>query len=243
MSFKLQVDALAFPPKLFFAPTLKNYADLLTGRYPASFVDSVVVALGTTVLALAIGAPAAYALSRIGKHRGVEALGLWILSVRMAPPLAFAIPLFLLYRSTGLLDTRQGLILVDLTFCLPLVIWLARSFFDLVPRALEEAAYIDGAGHFEAFRRVALPLAAPGLASTGILSFLFAWNDFFFALVLTRREVMTLPVAIVNFMNFEGWEWGRITAGASLIMLPVVVLAMAAQRYVVSGLAAGALRD
>jgi multiple sugar transport system permease protein len=206
-------------------------------------MDSLTVAVGTTVLALALGAPAGYALSRLEGSRRANALGFWILSVRMAPPIAFALPLFVLYRVVGLMDTRQGLILVDLTFSLPLVAWLSRTFFDMVPQVLEEAAFVDGCGNFQAFRMVVLPLAAPGLASTAVLSFLFAWNDFFYALVLTRREVMTMPVAIVNFMNFQGWEWGKITAGSSLIMLPVIALALLTHRYIVSGLSAGALKE
>jgi len=243
MSFKTELDALAFPPKLLFMPTLQNYIDLLASRFANSFMDSLTVAGGTTILALVLGAPAGYALSRLEGARGANALGLWILSVRMAPPIGFALPLFVLYRVVGLMDTRQGLILVDLTFSLPLVAWLSRTFFDMVPQVLEEAAFVDGCGNFQAFRLIVLPLAAPGLASTAVLSFLFAWNDFFYALVLTRREVMTMPVAIVNFMNFQGWEWGKITAGSSLIMLPVIVLALLAHRYIVSGLSAGALKE
>lgn len=243
MSFKTELDALAFPPKLLFMPTLQNYVDLLASRFVNSFMDSLTVAAGTTILALALGAPAGYALSRLEGARGANALGLWILSVRMAPPIGFALPLFVLYRVVGLMDTRQGLILVDLTFSLPLVAWLSRTFFDMVPQVLEEAAFVDGCGNFQAFRLIVLPLAAPGLASTAVLSFLFAWNDFFYALVLTRREVMTMPVAIVNFMNFQGWEWGKITAGSSLIMLPVIVLALLTHRYIVSGLSAGALKE
>ena len=243
MSFKTELDALAFPPKLLFMPTLQNYVDLLASRFVNSFMDSLTVAAGTTILALVLGAPAGYALSRLEGARGANALGLWILSVRMAPPIGFALPLFVLYRVVGLMDTRQGLILVDLTFSLPLVAWLSRTFFDMVPQVLEEAAFVDGCGNFQAFRLIVLPLAAPGLASTAVLSFLFAWNDFFYALVLTRREVMTMPVAIVNFMNFQGWEWGKITAGSSLIMLPVIVLALLAHRYIVSGLSAGALKE
>jgi len=243
MSFKTELDALAFPPKLLFMPTLQNYIDLLASRFANSFMDSLTVAGGTTILALVLGAPAGYALSRLEGARGANALGLWILSVRMAPPIGFALPLFVLYRVVGLMDTRQGLILVDLTFSLPLVAWLSRTFFDMVPQVLEEAAFVDGCGNFQAFRLIVLPLAAPGLASTAVLSFLFAWNDFFYALVLTRREVMTMPVAIVNFMNFQGWEWGKITAGSSLIMLPVIVLALLTHRYIVSGLSAGALKE
>jgi multiple sugar transport system permease protein len=129
-----------------------------------------------------------------------------------------------------------------LTFNLSLVVWLMRSFFDATPRALEEAAWIDGASLAQAFARIVLPLAAPGLAATGILCFLYSWNDFFFALILTRTVAMTAPVAVVNFMNYEGWEWGKIAAGGTLVMLPVLAFSVVVRNYLVRGLTAGALK-
>jgi multiple sugar transport system permease protein len=160
----------------------------------------------------------------------------------MAPPLAFTLPYFLIYRHLDLLDTRTGLVVIYLTFNLSLVIWMMRAFFDATPRSLDEAAWIDGASVWQGFLRIALPLAAPGLATTAILCFLFSWNDFFFALILTRTEAITAPVAVVNFLNYEGWEWGRIAAGATMVMLPVLVFALLVRRYLVSGLTAGAVR-
>ena len=151
-------------------------------------------------------------------------IALWILATRMAPPVAFTIPFFLAYRFLGLIDSLTGLVVIYLTFNLALVVWMMRNFFDGVPRALEEAAWIDGCGVWSGFRLIALPLAAPGLAATGVLCFILSWNDFFYALILTRTKAMTAPVAIVNFMQYEGWEWGKIAAGGTLVMLPVVVL-------------------
>ena len=160
----------------------------------------------------------------------------------MAPPIAFTLPYFLIYRYTGLLDTRLGLVLIYLTFNLSLVLWMMRSFFDATPRSLEEAAWIDGCGVWEAFYKITLPLSAPGLAATAIFCFLFSWNDFFFALILTRAEAQTAPVAVVNFMGYDSWEWGKIAAGGVSVMLPVLIVSFAVRKYLVSGLSAGAVK-
>lgn len=160
----------------------------------------------------------------------------------MAPPIAFTIPCFPADRSAGLHDTRNGLILIYLTFNLSLVIWLMRSFFDAIPRSLEEAAWIDGASHWQGFFRIVLPICGPGLAATAILCFLYSWNDFFFTLILTRTEATTAPVAVVNFLNYEGWEWGRIAAGGTMVMLPVLVFSIIVRKFPISGLSAGAVK-
>lgn len=241
MSFKSQEDNFAFPPKLVFTPTAEHYRGLWDTTFRTSFANSAVVSVASTALAMLVGVPGAYALSR-ARFRAAGSLNLWILASRMAPPIAFTIPYFLAYRHLGLLDTKTGLVLIYLTFNLSLVIWLMRSFFDAIPRALEEAAWIDGADLGQGFLRVVLPLSAPGLAATAILCFLYAWNDFFFALILTRTEAMTAPVAVVNFMNYEGWEWGKIAAGGTLVMLPVLVFSFVVRTFLVRGLTAGALK-
>jgi multiple sugar transport system permease protein len=195
----------------------------------------------STLLALLLGVPGAYALSR-WTGRGKGALRLAILVTRMAPPIAFTIPFFLFYRWVGLLDTVTGLVLVYTSFNLPLVIWMMQPFFETVPASLEEAALVDGASQRVIFTRIMLPMVTPGIAATAILCFLYAWNDFFFALILTRTAARTAPVAVVNFMNYEGWEWGKIAAGGSLVMAPVLVFSLAVRRYLVSGLTAGAVK-
>jgi multiple sugar transport system permease protein len=240
MSFKPDADIFAFPPKLVFAPTLEHYIALWDTEFRDSFWNSAVVSVGSTVISLVIGVPGAYALSRTRTAEG--ALSLLILASRMAPPIAFTIPYFLVYRHVELLDTRLGLVLIYLTFNLSLVIWLMRSFFDATPRSLEEAAWIDGAGLWQAFHKIVLPLSGPGLAATAILCFLYSWNDFFFALILTRTEAMTAPVAVVNFMNYEGWEWGKIAAGGTMVMLPVLFFSILVRKFLVHGLTAGALK-
>jgi multiple sugar transport system permease protein len=241
MSFKTDADIFAFPPKVIFQPTLENYIALWDTDFRRSFGNSALASVVSTLLAMVIGTPGAYALSRTTIRREGQ-LSLLILASRMAPPIAFTIPYFLVYRHLGLIDTVTGLVIIYLTFNLSLVIWLMRSFFDATPRSLEEAAWIDGAGLWQGFYRIVLPLSGPGLAATAILCFLYSWNDFFFALILTRTEAMTAPVAVVNFMNYEGWEWGKIAAGGTMVMLPVLFFSILVRRFLVHGLTAGALK-
>jgi multiple sugar transport system permease protein len=242
MSFKTGVDAFRMPPLLIFTPTVENYLGLLQERFPKFFTNSVLVSVATTVLSMLLGVPAAYALAR-ARFRGANGLRLWILFTRMVPPIAVALPFFLMFRTAGLLDTRLSLVIVYLTFNLGLVIWTMEVFFAGIPPSLEEAARIDGASLLRIFLRVSLPLTAPGLATTAILCFLFSWNDFFFSLVLTRTEAMTAPVGIINFLNYEGWEWGKIAAGGTVVMLPVILFALLVRRYLISGLLTGAVRE
>jgi len=241
ISLKTDVEAMRMPPAIFFVPTLDNYAAIFQGRFARSFLNSLVVSLSTTLVGMLLGVPAAYALSRASFGRS-QGLALWVLATRMAPPIAFAIPFFLAYRWLGLIDTLSGLLIIYLTFNLSLVMWMMRTFFDGIPRSLEEAAAIDGAGPLQVFYRITLPLSGPGLAPTAIFCFVLAWNAFFYALVLTRSRALMAPVAIVNFMNYEGWEWGKIGAAATMIMLPVVLFALAVRRYLIRGLTAGALK-
>jgi multiple sugar transport system permease protein len=240
MSFRPNRDIFGYD--LLFSPTLDHYRALWTGVFPLSFINSLVTSVSSTFLALVIGVPAAYALSR-GGARSPRRIALWILATRMAPPIAFTIPFFLAYRYLGLLDTSIGLILIYLTFNLALVIWMMQPFFDSLPRELEEAAWIDGCEVWQTFRIIALPLTAPGLAATAVICFVLSWNDFFYALILTRTNALTAPVAIVNFIQYTGWEWGRIAAAGTLVMLPVVVFSLLVRNYLVRGLTAGGTKE
>ena len=178
-----------------------------------------------------------------GAFAGAARIALWILATRMAPPIAFTIPFFLAYRAARPAGHGPGLALIYMTFNLALVIWIMRTFFAAVPRIA------GGSGLDRRLRRLAgvlavtLPLAAPGLAATAVLCFIFSWNDFFYALILTRTNAMTAPVAIVNFLQYEGWEWGKIAAGGTLVMLPVVIFTLLVRKYFVRGLTAGGLKD
>ncbi|MCL4465428.1 MAG: carbohydrate ABC transporter permease [Chloroflexi bacterium] len=241
MSFKPDMLIFAWPPVLTFEPTMKHYTDLQGGQFQKSFANSGIISVTSTALSLLIGVPASYVLSR-ARLGSKGTIALWILATRMAPPIAFTIPFFLAYRQLEWIDTLQGMVLIYMTFNLSLVIWMMRTFFDSIPRVLEEAALIDGASVWGTFRRVILPLSAPGLGATAIFAFLFSWNDFFYALILTRTKAMTAPVAVVNFMNYEGWEWGKIAAGGTMVMLPVVMFSLVVRNYLVRGLTAGAVK-
>lgn len=240
LAFKPAADI--FDDSLLFVPTLEGFASLLQGNFAKSFGNSLLVSTLSTGFSLAIGVPAAYALTR-WKFRGRDRIALWILVTRMAPPIAFTIPFFLAYQYLGLQDTVIGLAIVYLTFNLAIVIWLMQTFFEAVPSALEEAAWIDGCGVWQAFWRVALPLTAPGLAATAVMCFIFSWNDFFYALILTRTQAITAPVAIVNFLQYEGWEWTKIAASGTLVMFPVIVFTVLVRKYLVRGLTAGGVKD
>lgn len=242
MSLKTEADAFRMPPKLIFMPTFENYGGLFREGFLHALGNSFQASTLTTLLSLVLGVPAAYAFSRV-RLRREKVMRLWILSTRMAPPIAFALPFYLAYRALGLIDTIVGLSIIYLTFNLSLVIWLMQVFFGGLPRSLEEAAYIDGAGPWQAFRYVTLPLAAPGVVTAAIFSYLIAWNDFFFALILTRAEAETAPVAIMGYTSFLGWEWGKIAAGGTLVMIPSLLFALIVRKYLISGLTAGALKE
>lgn len=241
LSFKTTNDIFGGAARMIAMPTIENYVALWDTDFRRSFFNSAIVSTVSTGLALLVGVPGAYALSRT-TMRAERPLSLVILASRMAPPIAFTIPYFLAYRYLELIDTRTGLILIYLTFNISLVIWLMRSFFDSCPRSLEEAALIDGATMWQTFTRIVLPISGPGLAATAILCFLYSWNDFFFALILTRKAAMTAPVAVVNFMNYEGWEWGKIAAGGTMVMLPVLVFSIAVRKFLIHGMTAGAVK-
>lgn len=240
MAFRPADDV--FEHTLLFAPTLENFTALWQGNFARSFVNSLLVGTLSTAVSLLLGVPAAYALTR-WRFRGRGAVALWVLATRMAPPIAFTIPFFLAYRWAGLQDTVIGLALVYMTFNLSIVIWFMQTFFAAIPTSLEEAAWIDGCGVWQAFVRVTLPLAAPGLAATAVFCFVFSWSDFFYALILTRTNAITAPVAIVNFLQYEGWEWGKIAASGTLVMLPVLLFTLLVRKYFIRGLTAGGLKD
>lgn len=231
-----------FDESLIFRPTVDAFVSLLQGDFPHSFVNSLYVSTISTGLSLLIGVPAAYSLAR-WRFKRRRAVALWILTTRMAPPIAFTIPFFLTYRWLGLQDTVTGLVIVYLTFNLAIVIWLMQTFFEGVSRTLKEAAYIDGCGVWQAFWHVSLPLATPGLAATAVLCFIFSWNDFFYALILTRTHAVTAPVAIVNFLQYEGWEWSKVAAAGTLVMLPVVFFTIVVRTWLVRGLTAGGIKE
>jgi len=241
-SIKTELDALSFPPKWLFLPTLKNYAEIFqTSPLIGYALNSLIVASVNTVVSLILGSMAAYSLARY-KFRGADNLAFWILSIRMMPPVAAIIPIYAIMKYLRILDTPWCLIITYLTFNLPFVVWMMKGFFEDIPREIEESALIDGCSHFGVFRKIALPLAAPGLAATAILAFIFSWNEFLFALILTGTKAVTLPVGIIGYMKETGINWGYMTAGGILALIPVIVFTILVQKHLVKGLTLGAMK-
>jgi multiple sugar transport system permease protein len=241
-SFKPATAIFTTTPDFSFAPTLEHYANILAkGNFGRQFINSTIVAIGTAALALGLGTPAAYALTRL-PVRGAERWFRAFLLARMVPAVSLVVPLFVLLQLVGLKNTLTGLVLTHTGFTLPLVVWMMRSFFQDVPRELEEAAVVDGASRWTAFWRVALPLTLPGLAATAVLVVFFSWNEFLFALVLTGPQTQTVPIGVSAFVGTVSVDWGGSSAAAVLAMIPMFVLGLLIQRFLVSGLAMGAVK-
>jgi ABC-type glycerol-3-phosphate transport system permease component len=242
-SFKTERDVLAYPPAVIFEPTLSNYRDVMFGSASLlpNLLSSTIVAGVSTLLTLLFAVPAAYALARLDLP-GKRASGFYVLATQMLPPVGLIIPYYLALQKLGALDTYSGLILIDLTFSLPFAIWLMVSYFEDVPREMEEAALLDRAGRLRALWYVILPQVRGGIAVTTIFVFLNAWNEFLFAVVLGGNRVRPVTVAMFNFISVEQTQWARLAAGAMLAMAPVIVLGILAQRHIVKGLTVGAVK-
>jgi len=230
------------PPVLFFIPTLDNYRDALTNAdYVGFFSNSVIVSVGSTIVALLLGVPAAFALGLFPTQRTAGTLS-WILSTKMMPAVGIIIPLIIIFKHVGLFDTKLGMVVLYTGINLPLVIWMMRSFFAEVPKDIIEAARVDGATTFRILWTVTMPLVSPGLAATALLCLIFAWNKFFLVVNLAGPHASTLPVYIAGFMMSEGLFWAKMSAAATLAILPVCIAGWAAQRALVRGLTMGAVK-
>ncbi len=247
MSVKMPGDYLRRPPIWFpDEPTLNHYRAVMAAKGWAALENSLVIATSATVLSLTAGTLAAYSLARLntgGKH-----FAFWLLSQRMMPPVVLVVPFFLMLRDIGKrfsflgLDERGSLIAIYTVFNLPFIIWLMRSYFDGVPLELEESAMVEGSTRIGVFLKIALPLSLPGLIATGTFAFIFSWTEFLFAVVLTRTDAVTLPVAIAGFSGSQGSNWGQASALAVVATAPIFVLSLLVQRHFVRGLTLGAVR-
>jgi multiple sugar transport system permease protein len=238
-SLKTNVEVTAFPPLWLFRPTIQNYVDVFTKNPFFSYmVNSTLIAAAAVAIGLLCGLPAAYTMAR---HRQTT-LGALFLMLRILPGIAFLVPLFVIYREFGLINTRAGIVLAHIIIVLPLVIWIMAGFFEDIPRELEEAALIDGCSRVGTFVRIVLPLSKPGLVAAGILSFIASWNNFIFVLILGGKNTITLPMAVYSFVSFEDVNWGGLTAAATIITVPILVLSLIVQRYLVGGLTMGAVK-
>ncbi|MEU4223678.1 carbohydrate ABC transporter permease [Nonomuraea sp. NPDC026600] len=241
-SFKNAQDVTSATPQVFFSPTLDNYRNLFRGANNLGpyILHSVLAAGISALLAVGLGALAGYGLART-HMRGKKHLAFWIISTRMAPIAAVVVPLFLIFRGLGLIDSIPGLILAYLTFNLPFAIWLMSAFFAEVPSSLEESALVAGCSRWQAFRMVILPLTKSGLVTTFILCLVFAWNDYAFAVVFSGPNSQTLPIAASQLVTQTGIDWGQLTAIGTIVVVPMMLAGLAVRRWLVTGLTLGAI--
>jgi len=242
-SFKRPIDTFKIPPKIFFIPTLENYVNVLTSSPIFKFIlNSIFVSIGTALIAMILGIAASYVFSRY-IFKGSKSLMFWILSVRFLPPVVAVLPFFLIFKKIGVLNHSFILILPYLTFVLPFMIWMMKSFFDDIPKRLDEAAQIDGYSDREIVTKVILPLSADGIIITLLFSIIFAWNEFLYALILTGFDSKTATVASINFITGKGVLWGEIGAVGVLIVIPVIFLVIILQKYLARGLSFGMFKE
>ena len=273
--FKSPEDAISYPPKVVFEPSLEGYVNLFTtrthittsmqgtlpppetwyeqiardsgtiisgpSRYGQRFLNSIVIGFGSTFLAIFFGTLAAYAFSRF-KVPIKDDLLFFILSTRMMPPIAVAIPMFLMFRQLGLNDTQLGMILLYTAVNLSLSVWLLKGFIDEIPLEYEEAALIDGYTRFQAFYKVVLPQAATGIASTAIFCLIFAWNEYAFAVLLTSGSAQTAPPFIPTIIGVGGQDWPAVAAGATIFLIPVMIFTILLRKHLLRGITFGAVR-
>lgn len=233
-------------PFLQFEPTLYNWRLEFTNRWPEisrALGNSLIIAVGSTTIAILLGTLAGYGLARFRFHRWKNKdMAMWFLSQRFLPPMVTAIPFFLVMKAIGLLDTHLALILANATFTMPFAVLIMRDVFKELPQELEESALVDGASHFGAFRHIALPLAAPAIAAAAVICFAFAWNEFLFALILTYKNAQPITVIIAGVEHTQGVQFWFVATRLLLAILPPALLALTAQRYIVRGLTFGAVK-
>ena len=238
-SFKTQVDIIAWPPKIFFAPTLQNYQKVFGEQdFLKYFLNSTIVGTAAVGLSLVLGLPAAYSIARFTQKK----LAVFILLARLMPGISFLMPWYIVFSRMDLMDSYTALILSHTLIALPIVIWIMSTYFATIPPEMEESAMVDGATRQYAFWKIILPLSGPGIITATTLSFIFSWNNFMFSQVLSMEKTKTLPIAVYNFLSYAEVDWGGVMAAAVAIMAPAIVLTMIFQKYVVKGLTMGAVK-
>ncbi|MBD1909462.1 MULTISPECIES: carbohydrate ABC transporter permease [unclassified Leptolyngbya] len=241
-SFKTEVEAVALPPKLFFQPTLENYVTIQERANYLNFaMNSVVISLGSTILAILLAVPAAYAMAFF-PTKGTKGTLLWMLSTKMLPPVGVLVPIYLIFRDSGLLDTRIGLAIIYTLINLPIVVWMIYTFFRDVPKDILEAGRMDGASTWQEVLHVLLPLSLPGIASTALLAIILSWNEAFWSLNLTTSKAAPLTTFIASFSSPQGLFWAQLSAASSMAIAPILIFGWLSQRQLVRGLTFGAVK-
>ena len=240
-AFKSHVDV--YQLKLLFKPTLANFAAVFAEPYRLGdkLINSTIVATVTVVIAIPVATLASYSFSRF-RLRGETTMLVMILATQFVPAVVIVLPFFVMFRDVGLLDTRPGLVLVNLAIVMPFAIWMIKGFIDGIPIDTEEAALVDGSTRMQVIRNIVLPMAAPGLITSGIFCFIIAWNEFLFALIITNKDAVTLPIGLALFKAEEGDLWNLLSAAGIIIMLPMFVLALIIRKHFVQGMTMGAVR-
>jgi len=239
--FKQESQASTDPPTFFFTPTLDQYRAILDRDFMPYFLNSLTASVMSTVFVIILATPAAYALSIAKVPKWRDSLFFFI-STRMMPAVASILPLYILAKNIGMLDNITMLSLIYTAMNLPIAVWMIRSFLLELPKEVLEAARVDGAKVITEMRRIILPMIAPGLAATALICFIFAWNEFFFAVSLTATEAATVPVFLVGFITSEGLFWARLSAASTIAVLPVILAGWVAQKWLVRGLSLGAVK-
>lgn len=241
-AFKHRTDVMSPTLKIFFTPTLSNfYEAFVEGEWATNLQNSLLTASGSTLLCLLLGLPAAYAFSRFRIY-GEKHVFFYVLTTRMAPGIALVLPLYMFFQSVGILGTVAAVTIAQTAFNLALVIYLMRNFFNDIPREMDEAALTEGASEWQVFYKILLPLARPGIAVTAMISFLFAWNEFLFALMIGGTGAQTLPAAFPGLVTPHGTYWGQLAAASVVVSIPVLIMIWFIQRHLTRGLTFGAVK-
>jgi len=243
VSLKSEIEVLAYPPNIFFEPTLNNFKDAIFGSLSivSELGDSFLIATITTIFTLLLSIPAAYALARLNLF-GKKKLGFYVLATQMIPPMGLVIPYYLILGKFGWLDTYHGMIIVYMTFSLPFAIWLMVSFMEDIPREMEEAAFLDKASRMKTLLYIILPQVKGGIAVTTIFTFMNAWNEFLFAVQLSGNKVRPVTIAMYNFVSVEQTMWAKLCAAALIAMIPVILIGIIGNNHIIKGLTLGAVK-
>jgi multiple sugar transport system permease protein len=243
IAFKPQVLAWSMPPKFIFVPTFENFVHVFRNmpNFPPAFKNSLIISGFTTAISLYLGMTAGYTLAR-SRFRATKYMGIWIILTRMAPPMIFLLPFYIGLRALHLSGTYVGIILTYMVITLPFVTWMMASYFRTIPEEIEQSAMIDGCNRVQILFRITAPVSMPAIVTCMVFSFIYSWNEFLFALIVTGRGTKTVSIVIQGFMSSEGIQWGPMAATSLMIILPPLVMAMVNQKGYVRGLIGGAIK-